>query len=64
MYSFIDGFLGYHQVKIMKEDLNKMTFIIELGCYQYTVMPFGLKNAPAIFSRKVVSTLMIGLCLV
>ena len=28
---------------------------MEWGCYQYTVKPFGLKNAPAIFSRIVVS---------
>ena len=33
-----------------------MTFVTEWGCYKYTVMPFGLKNAPAIFSRIVVST--------
>ena len=32
-----------------------MTFVIEWGCYQYTVIPFGLKNAPAIFSGIVVS---------
>ena len=31
-----------------------MTFVIKWGCYQYTVMPFGLKNAPVIFSRIVV----------
>ena len=33
-----------------------MTFVTEWGCYQYMVMPFGLKNAPAIFSRIVIST--------
>ena len=54
MYSFIDRFSGYHQVKIAQEDRHKTTFVIEWGCYQYTVMPFGLKNAPAIFSRIVV----------
>ena len=32
-----------------------MTFVIEWGCYQYTVIPFGLKNTLAIFSRIVVS---------
>lgn len=31
-----------------------MTFAIEDDCYQYTIMPFGLNNAPAIFSRVVV----------
>ena len=33
-----------------------MTFVTKWECYQYMVMPFGLKNAPAIFSRIVVST--------
>ena len=55
MYSFIDGFFGYHQFRIAQEDRHKMTFITEWGCYQYTVMPFGIKNALAIFSRIVVS---------
>ena len=55
-YSFSDGFSGYHQIKIAKENRHKTTFSIENGCYQYIVMPFRLKNAPTIFSRVVVAT--------
>ena len=33
MHSFTDGFLGYHQARIMKEDHHKTTFITEWGCY-------------------------------
>jgi hypothetical protein len=32
-----------------------MTFVTEWGSYQYTVMLFGLKNAPVVFSRVVVA---------
>ena len=55
VYSFTDGFLGYHQIKIHKEDMHKTTFATKWGSFQYTVMPFGLKNAPAIFSKVVVA---------
>jgi hypothetical protein len=54
VYSFTDGFLGYHQIHIAKEDHHKITFAIEWGSYQYTLIPFGLKNAPTMFSRVVV----------
>jgi hypothetical protein len=54
VYSFTDGFLGYHQIRISKEDRHTTTFAIEWGSYQSTVIPFGLKNSPAIFSRVVV----------
>jgi hypothetical protein len=54
-YSFTDGFSRYHQIKIAQEDRYKNTFATEWGSYQYTVMPFGLKNAPAFFSRVVVA---------
>ena len=33
MYSFTDVFSGYHQVKMLKEDCQKMTFVTEWGCY-------------------------------
>lgn len=55
-YSFTDGFLGYHLIKIASEDSSKTTFMTKWGCFQYTVMPFGLKNALDIFSRIVITT--------
>ena len=55
MYSFTNGFSGYHQIRITKEDRHKMTFVTEFGYFQYRVMPFGLKNAPTIFSQVVVT---------
>ena len=54
-YSFIDGFSWYHQIKITPEDRSKMTFTMEWGCFQYTIMAFGLKKAPTIFLRIVVA---------
>jgi hypothetical protein len=54
VYSFTYGFSRYHQIKITKEDHHKTTFSTEWGSYQYTMMPFGLKNSPTIFSRVVV----------
>eukprot|EP00253_Pinus_taeda_P035663 PITA_35663 len=53
-YSFTDGFFGYHQIEITLEDRSKTTFATDWGCFQYIVMSFGLKNAPAIFLPVVV----------
>jgi hypothetical protein len=40
---------GYHQMKIRPEDIYKTTFVTRYGQYEYTVILFGLTNAPTYF---------------
>ena len=45
LMSFMDAFLGYHQIPLAEEDLEKMSFTTDTGLHCYNVIPFGLKNA-------------------
>jgi hypothetical protein len=49
VFSKIDLRLGYHQMKIRPSDISKMVLSTRYGLYQFTVMSFGLTNAPAYF---------------
>jgi hypothetical protein len=48
--------LGYHKLKIQPLDIP--TFITKYGLYEYTVMSFGLTNAPAFFMYLMNSVFM------
>ena len=49
VFSKIDLRFGYHQLKIRATDIPKTTFTTRYGLYEYTIMSFGLTNAPAYF---------------
>lgn len=67
-FSTLDLKSGYHQLNLANEDRPKTAFSLPGGgLWQFTVLPFGLCNAPAVFEKlmlKVLSGLPWKTCLV
>ncbi|CAL8992264.1 unnamed protein product [Prunus brigantina] len=64
MLSFMDGNASYNQIMVAEEDIHKTAFMCpgHIGAFEYTVMPFGLRNAGATYQRAMNSVFhdMIG----
>ena len=45
----MDLHAGFHQIRVNEAHVERTAFKIKYRTYQFTVMPFGLCNAPATF---------------
>ena len=48
-FCFLDGYSGFSQIPVSKDDQEKTTFTCPFGTFAYRRMPFGLCNARATF---------------
>lgn len=53
MLNFMDAYSGFNQIPHLPKDQEKTSYITQQGLYFYKVMPFGQKNAPAMFQRLI-----------
>ena len=55
LFSFMDGFSRYNQIRMALDDMEKTTFVTMWGTFGYKFMPFDLKNVGATYQRVMVA---------
>ena len=55
MFSFMNGFSGYNQIRMALKDAENTAFRTPIGNFYHTVMPFGLKNACATYQHTMMA---------
>jgi hypothetical protein len=51
LLSFLDGYLGYHEITLAINNEEKIAFITPFAIFCYTKMAFGLKNGGATYQK-------------
>jgi hypothetical protein len=50
-FTALDLQSGFWQIKMALEDMGKTALVTKSGLFEWTVMPFGLKNATSTFTQ-------------
>jgi hypothetical protein len=65
VYTKIDLKEAYYLIRVKEQSEWKTAFITPFGLFEFLVMPFGLRNAPAVFQRFIEGIFrdLIGICM-
>jgi hypothetical protein len=53
LLTFLDAYLGYHQISLTIDDEEKIAFITPFRIFYYTKMAFELRNGGATYQKCV-----------